>query len=135
MILLGDVAFYFSGHRARCRNETRDTRLSEKLFSIAQSLAKTIHIPAFTGCAPQTSRVEHPIGRAQVSTLAQKNGNAAVKVGSSGKESKTNLLMTTSALDFVTATAGVFAPAQLKYGSSICRTENAVNNYPGGKQC
>jgi hypothetical protein len=77
----------------------------------------------------------HPIGRAQVSTLAQKNGKAAVKVGSSGKESKTNLLMTTSALDFVTATAAVFAPAQLKYGSSICRTENAVNNYPGGKQC
>jgi hypothetical protein len=72
----------------------------------------------------------HPIGRAQVSTLAQKNGTAAGKVGSSGKESKTKLLMTTSALDFVTATDAVFAPAQLKYGSSICRTENAVNNYP-----
>jgi hypothetical protein len=79
--------------------------------------------------------MEHPIGRAQVSTLAQKNGNAAVKVGSSGKESKTNLLMTTSALDFVTVTAAVFAPAQLKYRSSICRTENASNNDPGGKQC
>jgi hypothetical protein len=68
----------------------------------------------------------HPIGRAQVSTLDQKNGNAAVKVESSGEESKTNLLMTTSALDFVTATAAVFAPAQLKYGSSICRTKNAI---------
>jgi hypothetical protein len=77
----------------------------------------------------------HPIGRAQVSTLAQKNGNAAVKVEPWGEESKTNLPMTTSALDFVTATAAVSAPAQLKYGSSICKTENAVNNYPGGKQC
>ncbi len=100
--------------------------LSGKLFPIAQCLAKTIHIPAFTGCAPLTSRMKHPVGRAQVSTLAQKNGNAAVKVGSSSKESKTNLLMTTSALDFVTVTAAVFAPAQLKCGSSICRTENAV---------
>jgi hypothetical protein len=33
-----------------------------------------------------SSRMAHPIGRAQVSTLAQKNGNAAVKVESWGKE-------------------------------------------------
>ena len=94
------------------------------------SLLLTVWLRPFTfphsGCAPQTSRMEHLIGRAQVSILAQKNGNAAVKVGSSGKESKTNLLMTYSALDFVTATAAVFAPAQLECGSSICRTENAV---------
>jgi hypothetical protein len=75
----------------------------------------------------------HPIGRARVSTLAQKSGSAAVKVGSSGKESKTNLLITTSALDLATATGTPFAPAQLKYGGSICRTENAVNNCSGGK--
>ena len=82
-----------------------------------------------------SSRMTHVVGRAKVSTLAQKNGNAAVKLGSSGEKSRTNLLMTTPALDFVTATAAVFAPAQLKHGSSTCRTENAVNNYPGGKQC
>lgn len=44
------------------------------------------------------SRMAHPICQAKVSTLAQKNGNAAVKVGSSGEESKTNLLITTSHL-------------------------------------
>ena len=82
-----------------------------------------------------SSRMAHPIRGARVSTLAQKAGNAAVKVESSGEKSKTNLLTTTSALDCVTATAVVFAPAQLKHGGSICRTENAVNNYPGGKQC
>ena len=71
------------------------------------------------------SRMAHPIRRARVSTLAQKTGNAAVKVESSGKENKTNLLMTTSALDFATATGTAFASAQLKYGSSICRSENA----------
>jgi len=45
------------------------------------------------------------VSAGQVSTLAQKGGNAADKVGSSEKESKTNFLMATSALDFVTATA------------------------------
>jgi hypothetical protein len=36
--------------------------------------------------------MSHPIGRVKVSTLAQKNGNAAVNLGSSGEQSKTHLL-------------------------------------------
>jgi hypothetical protein len=36
--------------------------------------------------------MSHPIGRVKVSTLAQKNGNAVVNLGSSGEQSKTHLL-------------------------------------------
>ena len=73
-------------------------------------------------------RMAHPIRHARVSTLAQKSSQAAVKVGPSAKENKTNFLIDNSALDLATLTGAPFAPVKLKHGSSIFRTEIAVNN-------
>src|SRR5208282_6607894 len=70
-----------------------DSARTGKLFPIAQCQRRTRGRmrpgDQPNRCDPQP-QMAHAIGRAQVSTLAQKNGNAAVKVGTSGEESTPN---------------------------------------------
>ena len=94
-----------------------------------------VHIPAVIGCDPQTLLSDGPpIGWARVSTLAQKAATPLLRWNPRGKEQDepSNDNLCTGLPD---ATVAVFAPAQLKHGGSICRTENAVNNSRRQRQC